>query len=32
MLLSAVLVSKDNKRISENKNIEAMKYRVNNEY
>ena len=30
MLSSTVLVSKDNKRVSKNKGIEAARYRVNN--
>jgi len=32
MLLSTVLVSEDDKRVSENKGIEAARYRVNNGY
>ena len=32
MLLSAVLVSEDDKRVSENKNVKAAKCRVNNRY
>jgi len=32
MLSSAVLVSKDDKRVSENKDVEAARYRVNNGY
>ena len=32
MLLSAVLVSEDDKRVSENKDIEAARCRVNNGY
>jgi len=32
MLLSAVLVSEDDKRVSENKDVEAARYRVNNGY
>jgi len=30
MLLSTVLISKDDKRVSGNKDIEAARYRVNN--
>ena len=32
MLLSIVLISKDDKRVSENKGVEAMRCRVNNRY
>jgi len=32
MLSSAVLVSKDDKRVSENKGVEATRCRVNNGY
>jgi len=32
MLSSAVLVSKDDKRVSENKDVEAARCRVNNGY
>ena len=32
MLLSAVLISKDNKRVSENKDVEAVRCKVNNGY
>jgi len=30
MLSSAVFISEDNKRVSENKGVEAVRYRVNN--
>jgi len=32
MLLSTVLISKDDKRVSENKDVEAARYRVNDGY
>jgi len=32
MLSSAVLISKDDKRVSGNKDVKAARYRVNNRY
>jgi len=32
MLSSAVLISEDDKRVSENKDVKAARYRVNNRY
>jgi len=32
MLLNAVLVSEDDKKVSENKDVEAVRCRVNNRY